>query len=78
MQNKDDEKELFISVKEVTGGSNDNLGLAIAAAATIAIVGALLIRFALGITGGLITAIPVIVAFSVFKAIRKSADTTTL
>ena len=76
MQKKGDEKELFSLVEEVPGGSNDNLWLAIAVAAGIAIVGALLIRFALGITGGLITVIPVLVAFSVFKAIRKSSDNT--
>lgn len=76
MQNKDDEKEIFSSVKEVSGSSNDNLWLAIAVAGGIAIVGALLIRVALGITGGLVTVIPIIVAFYVFKAIRKSADNT--
>ena len=76
MQNKDDEKELFSSVKEVVGGSNDNLWTAILGAVVVAIVGTIVIRFGLGITGGLVAAIPAIAGFLVFKAIRNSSNNT--
>jgi hypothetical protein len=63
------EKELFSSVKDVPNGSNDNTGLAILGAAGVAIVGALILA-ALGIKGGIVMAIPAILAIFVFKAIR--------
>ena len=75
MQNKDDEKELFSSVKNVPGGSNNNLWLAIAGAAGVVIVGGLILA-GLGIKGGIVTVIPALLAIAVFKAIRNSANNT--
>ncbi len=76
MQNNDDEKELFSSLKGVDGGSsNDNMWLAIAGAAGVGIVGAIILA-ALGIKGGLVSVIPVLLVFAVFKAIRNGANNT--
>ena len=75
MQNKDDEKELFISVKDVPGGSNGNIWLAIAGATLVGIVGVLFIA-GLGIKGGIVTVITALLAITVFKAIRNSANNT--
>ena len=73
MNPNDGKKELIDSIQEVPGGSNDNLWPAIAVAATVAIVGTI-IRVALGITGGLAAAIPAILAYLVFRAMRKSRN----
>ena len=64
-----DEKELFSSLKDLPGGSNDNLGKAMLGAAVVGILGVIVVA-ALGIKGGLIGVIPALLAILVFKAIR--------